>query len=156
MADYIYCISNPSIPDVIRLDQSGVDPRQSLAELGSRAGSQRINWVVKVRESHASLQAVRNALADYADSNRRDHFHCEPMRARAVAIKYTNARTPEESDAFENASLPSLVLGLGLCIQFLSMQNDCIGAGASLALIVSALFWVVHTLPIGSRYNPSV
>jgi len=150
MAEYIYCISNPAVPDVIRLDKSGVDPRQALSELGSRAGSQKINWVLRVRDSDASLMAVTNALAAYAHPDRNNHFHCEPMRARSVAIQHTNDKMTERTEQVDASSLPSLVLGLGLGLQLLCIP------GATVALVASSLFWVVHTLPMGSRQQAQV
>lgn len=149
MSEYIYCVSNPSVPGVIRLDKSLGDPRRAIHEGGARALQRRIDWVLRVADSDASLAAITQKMPDQTASSQHGYFQSEPMVARATAIKFTTVRTPEAADELKNSALPSLVIGLGLAIQFLEIMHG--NNGPSPALIASALFWVVHTLPIGSK-----
>ena len=149
MGEFVYCMSNPAMPGVIRLDKSQGDPRQRFHEGGARALQRRIDWVLRVADSDAALTAIKEALSKQVKSNGHGYFHAEPMVARATAIKFTTLRTPERQDEPVISELPSLVIGLGLAVQFLEMMNG--SSGPSVALIASALFWVVYTLPVGSR-----
>jgi len=151
MGEYIYCVSNPSVPGVIRLDKSRGDPRQTIHEGGARALQRRIDWVLRVADSEASLAAITQQLSTQDTDNQHGYFQSEPMHARAVAIKFTTLRSYEASDEPEKSKIPSLVIGLGLAVQFLEMTRG--NSGPSPALIASALFWIVHTLPIGSRFR---
>lgn len=148
MSDYLYSMSNPSIPGVIRIDQSNIDPREKLAMMGSEGRSQRIDWVVRVADGPASLAAVNRTLAIHADDSWPGHFRCDPMSARASAIQFTTVRELDAPAIVVPAALPSLVLGLGLSVHFLGQTQG--HTGPSAALIAAALFWVVYTLPIGS------
>lgn len=149
MADFLYCISNPSVPGVVRIDKSNTNPRQGETNASSRTAAQRIEWVVAVADGDASLIAFHRALAAHADPSWPGHYHCDPIRARAVAVQFTTEREIPTASEATGSALPSLVIGLGLSVQFLGMINGHMTA-PSAALIASALFWVVYTLPIGS------
>lgn len=150
MGYFLYCMSNPSIPGVVRIDYANWDPREQLEKMGPSARSQRIDWVVRVADGPASLAAMQDALAAHVDTSWPGHFRCDPMRARAVAIDYTTVRSSDEYEGETRRvnTLPCAVLALGLAVQFLGIING--HTGPSVALIAAALFWVVHTLPIGS------
>lgn len=150
MPDFVYCLSNPTIPGIVRVDTANSDPREKMAMLGTRGQSLRIDWVVRVADADASLAAMTEALSQYADPSWPGHYRCDPMEARAVAIQFTTVREPEEFEQVEAQPnvLPSLVLGLGLAVQFLGFSHG--DSGPSVALIAAALFWVVHNLPTQS------
>ena len=151
MTDYLYCISNPSVPGIVRVDRSNTDPRRALLEFeASGVSTQRLDWVIHVADGAAALAALRKDLSGDADPSWPGHYHCDPTRARIVATAYAAQRhetTVKKTSSI--SSLPSLVLGLGLAVQFLGMISGHT-VGPSAALIASALFWVVYTLPIGS------
>jgi len=148
MTDFLYCISNPSVPGVVRVDRSNTDPRQALLQFDSVTSTQRIDWVIHVTDGPAALADFRAALSEHADPSWPGHYQCDPAQAREVAEQFALRQVTDAAQETVT-SLPSLVLGLGLAVQFLGMINGHT-MGPSAALIASALFWVVHTLPGGS------
>lgn len=148
MAEFIYCISNPSIPGTIRIDRAQRDPREMLPTMGSSKQPQRIDWIVRVSDGESTLREINETLAQYKDESWPGHFRCAAALARSVAIEFTASDAAEEKAAIQATALPSLVLGLGLAVQFLGITNGQVGMSA--ALIAAALFWVVYTLPAGT------
>lgn len=154
MSDYLYCISTPTIPGVIRIASSMSDPRTletaRVARCSIGRGS-RLDWVMPVADGAAAEAALKNALARYAEPSSPDHFRCDPMRARAASIQFRGHRNPESRGDMDGAPaviLPAAVLSLGLAVHFLGIAHG--QSGFSPALIAAALFWAVHMLPMGS------
>lgn len=149
MAHFIFSISNPSIPGTIRVDHAETDPRELISMNSSTGQSQRIDWIVRVSDVQTSLVAIDEVLSHYRDPSWPGHYRCAPALARSVAIEFAASEGIEHSPEIKATALPSLVLGLGLAVQFLGLTNG--QAGLSAALIAAALFWVVYSLPVGTR-----
>jgi len=149
MAHFIFCISNPSIPGTIRIDHADTDPRELVSTRGTEEQPQRIDWIVQVSDVQASLKAIDEVLSHHRDPSWPGHYRCAPSLSRSVAIEFAASEGSEQATEMQATALPSLVLGLGLAVQFLGIANG--QAGMSAALIAAALFWVVYTLPVGTR-----
>ena len=148
MAQFIFCISNPSIPGTIRIDKSDADPRDLLLTSGSSQQPQRTDWIVRVADARAALNAIDEVLMRHKDASWSGHYQCSPGLARSVAMEFKASEDAEPISDVEPTALPSLVLGLGLAVQFLGITNGQVGMSA--ALIAAALYWVVYKMPSGS------
>lgn len=148
MSGYIYCMSNPDEPGLIKIDQSETDPRAELSSMGAYGRSRRIDWMVFVDNVNAVHAKIAKALSPFAEGKWPGQYRCEAVRARGIAIQYTTAEKRKLRLISARPALPAIVLALGLMIQFVSIINGKIGP--SPALILAALFWVAYTLPFGT------
>jgi len=148
MSGYIYCLSDPAQPGLIKIDQSDTDPRQELSSMGAYGRARRIDWMVQVENVDAVHAKIRNALSSFAEGRLPGQYRCKAVRARGIAIQFTQTEKRKLNLQFVRPALPAIVLALGLAVQFLSIINGQIGP--SPALIAAALFWVVYTLPFGT------
>jgi len=148
MYGYIYCMSSTDNPGVIQIDRSATDPRAELARMDSKSRSRRIDWMVQVSNVDAVHAKISSALAPFAEGSWRGQYRCKAVRARGIAIQFTQAEKRRLKLTSVRPALPAIVLALGLAVQFLSIINGKIGP--SPALIAAALFWVAYTLPFGT------
>ena len=150
MADTLFCISCPALPGLVRVGGTDRDPLVAAARLAGRGGRRghRVEWTLKVADAEAAEAALLDALSPYADSAFPDQFRCDPLRARAMAIRFATLRewAPKAEEAAVSAgpdTLPSCVLALGLGVQFLHMSQGA--SGPSFALVAAALFVATYT-----------
>ena len=148
MSGYIYCMSNPEDPGLIKIDQSSTDPRTELAKMGAYGRARRIDWMVQVENTNAVHAKITKALSSFAEGEWPGQYRCKAVRARGIAIQFTQAEKRRLKFSSVRPALPAIVLALGLMVQFVSIINGKIGP--SPALIFAALFWVAYTLPFGS------
>ena len=148
MSGYIYCMSNPEDPGLIKIDQSETDPRAELSRMGAYGRSRRIDWMVFVDNVDAVHAKITKALTPFAEGNWPGQYRCKAVRARGIAIQFTQAEKRKLRLIASRPALPAIVLALGLMVQFVSIINGKIGP--SPALVFAALFWVAYTLPFGS------
>ena len=148
MSGYIYCMSNPDQPGLIKIDQSNTDPRAELSRMGAYGRSRRIDWMVQVDNTNTVHAKITKALSPFAEGDWPGQYRCKAVRARGIAIQFTQAEKRRLKLLDVRPALPAIVLALGLMVQFASIINGKIGP--SPALIFAALFWVAYTLPFGS------
>lgn len=148
MSGYIYCMSNPDQPGLIKIDKSSTDPRTELSRMGAYGRARRIDWMVHVDNVNAVHAKITKALSSFAEGDWPGQYRCKAVRARGIAIQFTQAEKRQLNLFAGRPALPAIVLALGLAVQFLSIINGQIGP--SPALIFAALFWVAYTLPFGS------
>ncbi len=148
MSGYIYCMSSADNPGLIQIDKSSTDPRAELSRMDTAGRSRRIDWMVHVSNVDAVHAKITKALAPFSEGRWRGQYRCKAVRARGIAIQFTQAEKSRLRLATVRPALPAIVLALGLAVQFLSIINGKIGP--SPALIAAALFWVAYTLPFGT------
>ena len=153
MSDHLYCLTSPSFPGIVRIGAVPYDPhtRRSLAGLVSSRRHHDIAWTLKVVDGDAALAALTDAMQPFADSAWQGGYRCDPMRARAHAVRFTSLREYREEEEDDTASLadddllPACVLSLGVAVQCLHFVQG--NLAPSLALTAAALFWVAHQVP---------
>lgn len=97
MSDYVYCLQSADRPGLIRVASSREDPRNLPRKSRERLriGVHRLElaWSVRVVDGAAAEAAVKSALVGYAHDTENGFFHCDPMTARAEAVRVTTLRS---------------------------------------------------------------
>ena len=96
MSDYVYCLHSPSLPGLIRIESSTLDPYSREPECRQRLriglNDYSIAWAVRVTDGLAAEAAIKRALADVAHDDEGAFFRCDPLTARAEAVRFSALR----------------------------------------------------------------
>ncbi len=152
MSDYIYCLSKPSEPGLVRLSarrsadahHSGNSTRQMC-----RDGEQ-VEWSLKVCDAGMTLAALHKSMRRYRKNRGKGIYRCSPMHAREVAVRYTTLRPSHwgisSSEVNDNGLATLLIVAFGLSVFF--SQAAELGTGQTLGITAT----VLTALTIGMAY----
>lgn len=95
MSDYLFCTSNPDQPGRIQIRTALDDPRLDTLDAKLRRremGVHTLEWTLPVVDRALSEAALMKAMRPYRDRSDKTSFACNPMTARAEAIRLTTLR----------------------------------------------------------------
>lgn len=95
MSDYLYCVSNPDRPDLIKIMSGRDDPRidsRNPYRTQRKVGHYDLEWTLRVVNRTLSEAALNHALRRYRDRSFKGFYACDPMTARGEAVALTTIR----------------------------------------------------------------
>ncbi len=152
MSDFIYCLSNPAEPGLIRLSarRSSHDHHSgnSLRPV-CRTGEQ-VEWSLKVCDAGMTLSALHRSMRRYRKNRGRGVYRCSAMDAREVAVRYTTLRPSHwglsSNEVRDDVLATMLIIAFGLSVFF--SQAAQLGTGKTLGITAT----VLTALTIGIAY----
>jgi len=159
MSGFIYCLTNTTIPGLVKIGKTTRDPETRAAEISGSTGVAtpfKIEWSRKVRDMDKAESDIHAALAKNRLNKRREFFRCTPAQAFSAAkslksfseIKTSRAK-PTKTSARKQRRLDQM-LGLALtagtvCIFSVAVKFDLdpstvTAATAGIALALTMLF----------------
>jgi hypothetical protein len=95
MSDYLFCTSNPDQPGCIQIRTSLDDPRLDTLDAKLRRremGIHTLEWTLPVVDRGLSEAALIKVMRPYRSKSDKASFACNPMTARAEAVRLTTLR----------------------------------------------------------------
>ncbi len=125
MHGYVYCLTNESIPGLVKIGKTSRDPQERAAEISSSTGVPTpftLKWSREVGNMNKAESDLHAALGQYRLSKRREFFRCTPAQALTAAkplkcfaastVKAKKKKTPARRKRHSDAALGlSLTLG---------------------------------------------
>jgi len=100
--------------------------------MGAYGRARCIDWMVQVENVDAVHAKISKALSHFAEGNWPGQYRCKAVRARGIALQFTQAEKRKIKLAAARPLLPVAVLALGLALQFLSIINGKVGPSPAL------------------------
>lgn len=130
MNGYVYCLTNASIPGLVKIGKTKRDPRERAAEISSSTGVPTpfdIKWSRRVHDMDKAETDLHVALEQHRLSKRREFFRCTPAQAYSATKSirsFTDAK--QKRPAKEKAQKPAqrrrrYDASLGLCLTAATM-----------------------------------
>ncbi len=132
------------MPGGIRFERSDIDPYRREREPGSGIRSGTVEWTLKVANGPVALKAIKNDLSRYAERGQRGYYRCEPMEARAVAIKYTTLRQDQKRKRRSIPVVPALMLASLLLMLF--SGPDAPTTLPAFTLLIATFTWMFYSM----------
>ena len=95
MPGYVYCLTNPSIPGLVKIGSTSHDPKVRANQLSAASGVPNrfeIAWSIPVAEPAQAELQLHEALEACRVNNRREFFRCTPAEAKACAGRIRSFR----------------------------------------------------------------
>lgn len=154
MSGYIYCLTNASYPDLVKIGKTTREPEIRAAQLGAASGVPtefEIAWSLQVPDIDAAESALHEALSAYRVNKRREFFKCSPAQAKARTRGLSAFRAPRRAmrrghgnDGKLGLSLAAVtVLTILGAIQFDLDPKTIVTSTLLLCLLVTALYSVM-------------
>lgn len=155
MSGFIYCLTNPSFPGLVKIGKTANDPEIRAAQLGASSGVPtkfNLAWSLPVADANAAEAALHDALSPYRVNKRREFFKCTPAQAmartrsldafhvRKSRKKRSRRETPRSRQGLVLATVT--VATVLFAIQFDLEPSTVVTATAGLCLAATALFWL--------------
>lgn len=89
MDQYVYFLSNPSMPGLLKIGKTTTNPSKRAAELASSTGVPtpfRLECSLLVKDCHFSEKAAHSALRNFRKSKNREFFRIETSRALSIVL----------------------------------------------------------------------
>ena len=149
MAGYIYCLTNTSIPGLVKIGKTKSDPKVRAAQLSANSGVPTqfdIAWSMPAGDADAAEAALHKSLVKHRVNDRREFFGCTPKKALAAAKKLPEFRGKKTA-----AAKPEGRLGLSLAVTTVAMilaacafdldPKTMVTGVAGISLLLTAFFW---------------
>lgn len=91
---YVYVLTNPAMPGVVKIGRTRRDPRTRLRELSSATGVPvpfRLAGAVRAKDADAAEREIHERLRHKRVSRRREFFRCDAEEALAIARRASRA-----------------------------------------------------------------
>ena len=151
MAGYVYCLTNSTIPGLVKIGKTARDPKERVAEISASTGVPTpfdIAWSRKVPDMHTAESDLHAALADFRLTKRREFFRCSPEVSLARAKKLTSFRAKQKNvkqraklDKRHGFALTAMIVGVfGSAVAFDLDVGTVATATAGLGLVLTMAF----------------
>lgn len=149
MSGYIYCLTNASIPDLVKIGKTAKDPESRAAQLGAATGVPTqfdVAWSLQVADADAAEADLHRALAKHRVNDRREFFGCTPKRALKTArgLRTFQAKKPAHSRPEGRLGLSlgvtTVAIILAACVFDLDPKTMVNGV-AGISLLLTGIFW---------------
>lgn len=155
MSGYVYCLTNASIPGLVKIGKTARNPIKRAAEISTSTGVPtpfEIAWSRKVRDMDEAEADLHEALADVRLRKKREFFRCAPEQAMKQAKKLRSfatikpARKNRNSDASMGLALTATTLGVFCAAVMFDLDASTIAtATAGFGLTLTVIF---QSLPL--------
>jgi len=96
---YVYCLTNASIPGLVKIGKTKRDPKARAAEISASTGVPTpfdIKWSLQVHDMDKAETDLHSALENHRLSKRREFFRCTPSQAADAAKSLQSFAVPKQ------------------------------------------------------------
>ncbi len=127
MSGYIYCLTNSTIPGLVKIGKTSRQPELRAAKISGSTGVPtpfKIEWSRKVRDMDKAEADLHAALTEKRLSKRREFFRCTPTQALTAAKSlksFAGAKSARpNSPALQNKRRRRYDRGLGFALSIVT------------------------------------
>ena len=153
MKGTIYCLTNRSIPGLVKIGRTRGDPALRAAKIGGATGVPtpfEIAWSVPVRDMDAAEAALHEAVSDRRVNARREFFRCSPSEAQARARRLSAFRPAARREPPMGALMTLGTLALFAAAVGLDLPSATVAAGTALVALGVTAGSVAATMTRGA------
>lgn len=110
-AGYVYVLTNPAMPGIVKIGSTGRTPKARARELSSTTGVAlpfKVAFCVKVRDAVGVERAAHEALKRHRVNRRREFFSVSSGRARQIIVRCA------DRDKFARATFTKVLVLIGV------------------------------------------